>query len=127
MDATGKGKQGDWNEVVQRRYGIRRRGRVVGGQGVTGGKVRNILMKKGQKLLKRMIKNVQGLLRTICMFLEKAMLKRSDSASWFNIATLFTGFAAFEVYRSLSLADAEYQGKNICIIFLLRLLLLYGL
>ncbi|MBD5493548.1 MAG: hypothetical protein HDR12_03970 [Lachnospiraceae bacterium] len=47
----------------------------------------------------------------------KAMLKRSKSACWLNIATLFTGFAAFEVYRSLSFADAEYQGEKLLYYF----------
>ena len=45
-------------------------------------------------------------------FLEKAVLKRNKSACWMNIATLLTGFAAFEVYRSLSFDEAEYQGET---------------
>ncbi|MDE7353181.1 MAG: hypothetical protein K2O06_09035 [Acetatifactor sp.] len=50
-------------------------------------------------------------------FLEKAMLKRNKSACWMNIATLLTGFAAFEVYRSLSFDEAEYQGETLLYYF----------
>ncbi len=58
--------------------------------------------------MKKMSSNV---LQKAGTFLGKALLRRGKSASWFNIASLLTGFAAFEVYRSLSLADAEYQGE----------------
>lgn len=50
-------------------------------------------------------------------FLEKAVLKRNKSACWMNIATLLTGFAAFEVYRSLSFDEAEYQGETLLYYF----------
>lgn len=48
----------------------------------------------------------------VAVFIETAMMKRNRSACWMNIATLLAGLAAFEVYRSLSLADARYEGKT---------------
>lgn len=57
------------------------------------------------------------ILNKILIFLGKAISKREESSCWFNIASLLTGFAAFEVYRSLSFSDAEYQGELFLYIF----------
>lgn len=82
-------------------------------------------MKKIQKLMRQSARTVQKCFSGIYQvwlsvfgkngkfftFLKSGMEKRRVSACWMNIATLLAGLAAFEVYRSLSLADARYEGK----------------